>query len=130
MPIPNRAGNGDPNKRPPMGQVRPVGLGTVAPGGAGSSTLTFNVDRFLDLRDLTLSDSGGIVTSISSVSVDGKNVYIGNAIPGTALRDTNLARLPFRFGSNSRAQRTVVVVATVSGAGTWGATALAMVADD
>lgn len=134
----NGRSNGQPNMPPshrPDGtpgagcsqNARPIGLGTVAPGGAGSSTLTFTCDKPLrGLCDLVLSDTGNIVTRIDSVTVDSETVYIGNGgIPGSVLRDNNLARLPFKWGRLNRADRTIVIVATVSAAGTWGATALA-----
>jgi hypothetical protein len=104
-----------------------VGFGNVSPGGAGSSTLTFTVDKFISIKDLLLSDPGGKVTSIDSITIDGDAMYIGQSIASTGVLDTNLART--RFPVPGVAKRQVAITVTVSGAGTWGANALCAVQD-
>lgn len=108
-------------------RIQLVGLGNQTAGAAGSSTLTFNVDKFISVRDLLLSDPGGVVTSIDSITIDGDAMYIGAAIASTGVLDTNLART--RFPIPGVAKRQVAITVTVSAAGTWGANALCAVQD-
>ena len=64
-------------------------------------TLTVAIDRFVQIRDVMLSDDAGIVVDITAVSVDGMDLYLG---PGTLLPQsilaTNLARSRFPLSGN------------------------------
>ena len=86
-------------------------------------TLTVAIDRFVQIRDVMLSDDAGIVVDITAVSVDGMDLYLG---PGTLLPQsilaTNLARSRSPFPGIIRRQ--VTITFNVNAAGTVGFNAL------
>lgn len=115
---PGAGGRAREGRRQPLYE-RPRGLGTKTEVGAATSTLTVSIGkRTAKGARLLLDTAGGLLTSISSITVDDEAVFIGAAIPAAALSVANLNPTVLELPS---AQKSIVIVGAVSGAATWGA---------